>query len=126
MSDVVPARIINEDFVYEEEQELKDPESGDVVRTVKPGTHTFPYRFELPGDISESIEGIPGIKIEYNLKASAERTSRFNNKLECRQHLRIVRTLGDVDREELWANQEAVGEWEGKCRYTLYAQIIRL
>ena len=105
ISDVVPQRIVNAEVFLRKQLELLDPETDEPVRKLKPGTRAYRYSFTLPGDISESIEGLPGQCVEYDLKAFAERPL-LSSRLEAKYHLRIVRTLGTSMQDELLDRQE--------------------
>lgn len=102
---MVPQRIVNAAVFLRKQVELKDPVTREAVRKLKPGTTEYRYSFTLDGDTSESIEGIPGQCVEYDLKAFAERP-RFSSRLQAQHHLRIVRTLGSAAQDELRDRQE--------------------
>lgn len=72
--------------------DVKD-ERGRPLKVIPPGNHTFPFSFPLAGDTPESIEGMQGNFIVYDISAKLERgfaTKDLTNK----KHLRIVRTIG--------------------------------
>lgn len=96
---------MNTEHFIKKEVELKDPTTGASVKRIASGIVEYPYSFELPGDISESIEGLIGQFVEYNLKAYADRPL-LAAKLEAKRHLRIVRTLGETNQSELLDRQE--------------------
>lgn len=62
------------------------------LETLAAGKHEYPFRFLIPGDIPESVEGRGDIYLVYGLKAVLDRGSTWRS-LEVRRHLRIVRTL---------------------------------
>lgn len=68
---------------------------GHAVKHIKPGNHTFPFEFKLPGLMSESIEGLPSdTYISYDLKAVIERGVLAKDIIS-HKHLRVIRTPGD-------------------------------
>ena len=99
MSEPQRARLHNQGVMFKDVVELQDPTTGGSVKKILPGEQELQYSFELPGDISESIEGFSS-NIEYNLKAYVDR-SGFGSKIETKRHLRIVRTLGQSARDDI-------------------------
>ena len=67
-------------------QEVKLEHSG----TFKGGNHELPFEFSIPGDTSESVEGLPGNFVVYELKAVADRGIMAKD-LTARRNLRIIR-----------------------------------
>ncbi|KAE7996965.1 hypothetical protein FH972_001641 [Carpinus fangiana] len=104
--------IVNKATFLQKECRLGEDAEG---RTLKPGNYEFPFQFEMPGDISESIEGLTGNFITYDLKAVIDRGVLAKD-LIARKHLRIIRTLGD-DPVELVDPQDVNGLWPDKLKY---------
>jgi len=71
---------------------VKD-DKGRPLKHLDPGNHEFRFSFPLAGNTPESIEGLKGSFIAYDIRAVGERG--FTTKdLTANKHLRIVRTLG--------------------------------
>jgi len=73
-------------------RDVKDND-GRPIKTIPPGNHIYNFSFPLAGDTPESIEGMQGNFIVYDIAARLERgfaTKDLTNK----KHLRIIRTLG--------------------------------
>ena len=68
------------------------------TRVLAADNHEWLFELVLPGDTSESIEGIPNCWIIYRLKATIDRGFMQQNVL-ARKHVRIIRTLGPSDLE---------------------------
>lgn len=63
------------------------------AHTMGAGAHEWPFRFEIPGDTDESVEGLASSYIIYELHASVDR-GYMTKDLTTKKHIRIVRTLG--------------------------------
>lgn len=72
--------------------EVKD-DKGRSIKTIPPGNHEWRFSFPLAGDTPESIEGMQGNFIVYDISARLERGFATKD-LTSKKHLRIVRTLG--------------------------------
>ncbi|MBE7181817.1 MAG: hypothetical protein INR71_11535 [Terriglobus roseus] len=60
---------------------------------IKPGVHKWPFNFVLPQTLPESVEGMYGSYIVYNLHVSIDR-GWSTRALTATKRVRIVRTLG--------------------------------
>ncbi|GMM54777.1 Rog3 protein [Maudiozyma humilis] len=60
--------------------------------TLIKGKYEFPFTTVLPGDMNETIDGLPNTNLSYYLEAIVER-SNGKSDLYCRKYLRIVRTI---------------------------------
>jgi arrestin-related trafficking adapter 4/5/7 len=58
-----------------------------------PGVHEWPFRFDIPGDLDESVEGLTSSYIIYELRAFVDR-GYMSKDLATKKHIRIIRTLG--------------------------------
>lgn len=83
--------IVNESTFHS--QEIRLEKDGQATGPVTAGNNEFPFQFSLPGDVSETVEGLPGNFIIYELKAVVERGIMAKD-IEARRRLRIIRTLG--------------------------------
>ena len=91
MNDHVNPRLVKqEDRIRLGEVNLWGP--GPVGQSLPPGNHEWNFEFQVPGDVIESIEGLPYSWLVYRLKAEAER-SVFARNLVSRKHIRLIRTL---------------------------------
>lgn len=61
-------------------------------KTLSADNYEWPFNIILPGDIPESVEGLPHSWIIYRLKASIERGLLLRD-IADRAHVRIVRTF---------------------------------
>ncbi|CAK7915339.1 protein Rod1p [[Candida] anglica] len=85
--------------------------------TLPPGNHEIPFSAILPGNIPESVEGLPGGSVVYKLEATIER-GKFHNNLVSKKHLRVVRTL-TTDAVELSETVAVDNTWPKKVEYSL-------
>jgi len=86
------ANVTNRSTFLRLQHDVKD-EQGRLIKMIQPGNHQFRFSFPLAGDTPESIEGMTGNHIVYDLKATAERGFATKD-IVARKHLRIIRTLG--------------------------------
>ncbi|KAM3466650.1 HECT-type ubiquitin ligase-interacting protein creD [Beauveria bassiana D1-5] len=85
--------------------------------TLPAGNYEYPFDFTLPGDTSESVEGIPEASITYRLKATVSR-SKLAYDLHAYKHLRIIRTLEAGALEFLHA-MSVENIWPNKLEYSV-------
>ncbi|CCH41383.1 hypothetical protein BN7_924 [Wickerhamomyces ciferrii] len=85
--------------------------------TLVQGNYEFPFSAVLPGDIIESVEGLPGATVVYKLQANIDR-GRFSNDLISKKHVRVVRTL-TPDSVELSETMAVDNTWPKKVEYTI-------
>lgn len=78
--------------VLDEEIRLRDG-NGQPIRQLAAGNHSFPFSFHLPGHIEESVEGLQGSFITYDLRAVCERGILAKD-MSITKHVRIIRTIG--------------------------------
>lgn len=80
-------------IVHDETVQVKDA-TGVVLTKILPGDHEYPFQFELPGEIAESVEGVPGDETsrKYYITAHASMGKLYRD-LRVKEKLRIVRTL---------------------------------
>lgn len=88
--------IVNKSTFYH--QEIKLGQNGQGVGSLKSGNHEFPFEFIVPGDISETVEGLPQNFIIYELKAVIERGIMAKDVVATRR-LRFIRTLAEDSTE---------------------------
>ncbi|WBW75568.1 arrestin-related substrate adaptor Aly3 [Schizosaccharomyces osmophilus] len=67
--------------------------SGDGNKTIQDGNYEYPFDYQLPPDIPESIERVPGCHIIYTLTACLERATIPSTNLESALQFRVVRTI---------------------------------
>lgn len=85
--------------------------------TLPAGNYEYPFDFTLPGDTSESVEGIPEASITYRLKATVGR-GKLAYDLHAYKHLRIIRTLESGALEFLHA-MSVENIWPNKLEYSI-------
>ncbi|KAL6452466.1 ROD1 Protein ROD1 [Candida maltosa Xu316] len=81
------------------------------------GNYELPFSAILPGNLPESIEGLPGCSNVYRLEATIDR-GKFHNSLVAKKHLRVVRTL-TTDAVELSETIAVDNTWPKKVEYSL-------
>ncbi|CAD1809143.1 unnamed protein product [Candida parapsilosis] len=81
------------------------------------GNYEIPFSAILPGDMPESIEGLPGCSSVYKLEATIDR-GKFHSALVTKKHLRVVRTL-TTDAVELSETIAVDNTWPKKVEYSL-------
>lgn len=81
------------------------------------GNYEIPFSAIMPGNIPESIEGLPGASVVYKLEASIDR-GKFHNPMIAKKHLRVVRTL-TTDAVELSETVAVDNTWPKKVEYSL-------
>ncbi|ROT36277.1 hypothetical protein SODALDRAFT_335353 [Sodiomyces alkalinus F11] len=85
--------------------------SGEKV-VLEPGNYEWPFKLDLPGDMPESVEGIPEASIMYRLKATIVR-GKLSHDMHAYKPLRIIRTpepgalefLHAMSVENIWPNK---------------------
>ncbi|KAL8920538.1 MAG: hypothetical protein Q9172_004465 [Xanthocarpia lactea] len=85
--------------------------------TLAADNYEWPFDYALPGNISESVEGLDDSWIVYRLKATIERGILAQN-IVTRKHVRVVRTL-DTDALELSHEMRVDNTWLDKIDYTI-------
>lgn len=85
--------------------------------TLPAGNYEYPFEYTLPGDTSESVEGIPEASITYRLKATVGR-GKLAYDLHAYKHLRIIRTLEAGALEFLHA-MSVENIWPNKLEYSI-------
>ena len=81
------------------------------------GNYEFPFEIMLPGDTSESVEGLREASITYKLKATATR-GKLAYDLHAYKHVRVVRTLESSALEFLHA-MSVENIWPNKVEYSI-------
>lgn len=80
--------------------------------TLPAGNYEYPFEYLMPGDTSESVEGIPEASITYRLKATVSR-GKLAYDLHAYKHLRAIRApepgalefLHAMSVENIWPNK---------------------
>ncbi|OBA22261.1 hypothetical protein METBIDRAFT_27733, partial [Metschnikowia bicuspidata var. bicuspidata NRRL YB-4993] len=81
------------------------------------GNYEIPFQAILPGDMPESVEGLPGANIVYKFEAQIER-GKFHNPMITKKHARVVRTM-TTDAAELSETMAVDNTWPKKVEYSL-------
>ena len=66
---------------------------SNVAHKIAPGNHEWRFSFQMDGHLPESVEGLPGCYIVYDLIAEIDRGYMSKN-LVSTKHVRVIRTLG--------------------------------
>ncbi|CAK9440296.1 uncharacterized protein LODBEIA_P43960 [Lodderomyces beijingensis] len=85
--------------------------------TLVQGNYEIPFSAILPGNMPESIEGLPGCSLIYRLEATIDR-GKFHSSMATRKHIRVVRTL-TTDAVELTETIAVDNTWPKKVEYSL-------
>lgn len=69
--------------------------AGAILTKILPGDHEYPFEFELPGHLLESVEGVPNDEHnrKYHITAYCP-MGMMRGDLRAKEKIRIVRTLG--------------------------------
>jgi hypothetical protein len=79
------------------------------------GYHEWDFKFKMPQNLDQSVEGLPTNWVVYTLKASVDR-GYMSKQLNATTHIRVIRTLGrdmlesmpmEQINEDIWANKLA-------------------
>ncbi|KAG7665519.1 creD [[Candida] subhashii] len=84
---------------------------------LSPGNYEIPFSAILPGNIPESIEGLPGCSSSYKLEATIDR-GKFHSSLVAKKHVWVIRTL-TTDAVELSETSAVDNTWPQKVEYSL-------
>ncbi|KAF5021680.1 hypothetical protein F66182_6268 [Fusarium sp. NRRL 66182] len=85
--------------------------------TLPAGNYEWPFEYMLPGNMAESVEGIPESSITYRLRATVGR-GKLAYDLHANKHLRIIRTLEPGALEFLHA-MSVENIWPNKVDYSI-------
>ena len=85
--------------------------------TLLKGKYEFPFTSILPGDINETIDGLPNTNVSYYLEAIIERTNGKSD-LYCRKYVRIVRTI-TPDIAEISETVNVTDTWTDRIFYSI-------
>lgn len=81
------------------------------------GNYEIPFSAILPGDMPESVEGLPGASVSYKLEALLDR-GKFHNLAIAMKHVRVIRTM-TADSVELSETMAVDNTWPKKVEYSL-------
>lgn len=81
------------------------------------GNYEFPFSAIMPGDMPESVEGLPGASVVYKIEATIDR-GKFHNTMVTKRHVRVVRTM-TTDSVELSETVAVDNTWPKKVEYSL-------
>ncbi|KAK6465028.1 O-dinitrobenzene, calcium and zinc resistance protein [Scheffersomyces coipomensis] len=81
------------------------------------GNYEIPFSSILPGNMPESIEGLPGASLVYRLEATIDK-GKFHNPMVAKKHIRVIRTL-TTDSVELSETVAVDNTWPKKVEYSL-------
>ncbi|KAJ4983988.1 arrestin [Stagonosporopsis vannaccii] len=82
---------------------------------INAGYHEWDFKFKMPSNLDQSVEGLPTNWVVYNLKATVDR-GYMSKQLSASSHIRVIRTLGrdmlesmpmEQINEDIWANKVA-------------------
>ncbi|MCJ1351070.1 MAG: hypothetical protein MMC33_001052 [Icmadophila ericetorum] len=85
--------------------------------TLPAGNYEYPFEAIVPGNMPESIEGLPDSWIVYRMKATIDRGIWASN-VYARKHIRIIRTF-DPGALELAHAMSVDNVWPNKVEYSL-------
>ncbi|OCL06231.1 carbon catabolite repression protein cred [Glonium stellatum] len=116
---VTPQPIVSKRTFLKQELNLF-PADGlkNKAHKINPGVHDWSFRFQIPSDADESVEGLVGNYIVYNLNATVDR-GYISKHLSATRHIRVVRTLGQDSMESLPMEQINEDIWASKLAYKI-------
>ncbi|KAL2126539.1 hypothetical protein VTI74DRAFT_714 [Chaetomium olivicolor] len=85
--------------------------------TLQPGNYEWPFQLLLPGDTTESVEGMREASIRYKLKATIAR-GKLAHDIHAYKQLRVIRTLEPSALEFLHA-MSIENIWPNKIDYSI-------
>lgn len=108
-------------LVMDEELNLypADGASTGTSHKIAPGTHEWRFSFKMEPSIPESVEGLPGSFVVYDLKAEIDRGWGSKNLL-AEKHVRVIRTLGRDMSETVPLPYSNEDTWKDKLWYHIY------
>ncbi|TID20906.1 NADH-ubiquinone oxidoreductase 30kDa subunit [Venturia nashicola] len=96
-----------------------DGASTHTSHKIAPGTHEWRFSFKMDPSIPESVEGLPGSFVVYDLKAEIDRGWGSKNLL-AEKHVRVIRTLGRDMSETVPLPYSNEDTWKDKLWYHIY------
>ena len=91
---VSPQPIMNKcEFMRETLNLFPTDGTKNKAHKINAGYHEWDFKFPIPGNTEESVEGIATNWIVYNLTATMDR-GYISKQLNATHHIRIIRTLG--------------------------------
>lgn len=93
--------------------------SSNVTHKIAPGCHEWRFKFLLDPSIPESVEGLAGSFIVYDLRAEIDR-GYMSKSLLAEKHVRVVRTLGRDMTESVPLPYSNEDTWKDKVWYHIY------
>ncbi|KAL1618009.1 hypothetical protein SLS54_007542 [Diplodia seriata] len=117
---VNPQQIVYKDEFLREHLQIYPTDLG-VKKTVHhmgPGVHEWNFKFTLRGSLPESVEGLAGSYIVYNLHATMDR-GMMAKTLYADKHLRIIRTLASEILSDAAMEQTNEDVWADKLCYKI-------
>ncbi|EUC46509.1 hypothetical protein COCMIDRAFT_92659 [Bipolaris oryzae ATCC 44560] len=114
---VTPQPITQKTNFLVEELHLFPIDTGHKTKAhkINAGCHEWDFKFKMPQNLDQSVEGLPSNWIVYNLKATVDR-GYMSKQLSALTHIRVIRTLGrdmlesmpmEQINEDIWANKLA-------------------
>ncbi|GEQ66849.1 hypothetical protein JCM33374_g512 [Metschnikowia sp. JCM 33374] len=91
--------------------------AGKGTHILVQGNYEIPFQAILPGDMPESVEGLPGANVVYKFEAQIER-GKFHNTMITKKRTRVVRTM-TTDAAELSETMAVDNTWPKKVEYSL-------
>lgn len=91
---VTPQPIMNKcKFLAENLNMFPADGSKNKPHKINAGTHEWDFKFQMPSNLDESVEGLSSNWIVYNLTATVDR-GYMSKQLSASTHIRVIRTLG--------------------------------
>ncbi|KAF2452858.1 hypothetical protein BDY21DRAFT_149620 [Lineolata rhizophorae] len=117
---VSPQQMLHKDVFFFEDCTLFPTEGINKSRPHRLGSgeHEWSFKFTLPGNLPESVEGLTGSYVIYNLSATVDR-GMMSKDLTATKHIRVIRTLAaDLD-ESFPMEQINEDVWPDKISYRI-------
>ena len=85
---------------------------------INAGYHEWDFKFKMPSNIDQSVEGLPTNWVVYNLKATVDR-GYMSKQLSASSHIRVIRTLGRDMLESMPMEQVSRAEMQRRTELTV-------
>jgi hypothetical protein len=92
---------------------------------INAGYHEWDFKFKMPSNLDQSVEGLPTNWVVYNLKATVDR-GYMSKQLSATSHIRVIRTLGRDMLESMPMEQVSRADIQGRAQLTILRRSTRI
>jgi len=116
---VNPHPVVQKKTFHTDERTLFPQEgSSSSSHRIGSGYHEWAFKFELAASLPESVEGLPGSYIVYEITATVDR-GYMTKDLVARKRIRVIRTLGMDSLDTFTLEQINEDIWVNKISYKI-------